>query len=378
MRIVYEYPGRGGLRRFFRAIVRLFGAILILVSLIAAMPLFFLLAALIISIVDGKSGPPLRESEMSQLAIAFVIMIVAWFFGRKLVRGRRQLVLFLRRFGFVGATEALTFAVTTVMGGSWRLITLDDHQVAPVGTGKGMRWSSILVGLIAIAIVGSALIWLFGGGLGKMMSDVVRDAPRQGNLVQTIFGAIVAAFIVALVVGLLVIVLVTFFAVVGLFSWGTYFSVRRAERSKKLEVTSVASLEKIVRTVSRRSRRVFSPRLAVVRVAMPVWQQAGLHLASVCAAVVVDVSEPTDNLLWEIATLKPRLQTRFIVVADQEHLNTMTTGPAQGLEIQQRLLHVLDGEEILAYSNDRAGRKRFARALRTRLESPLSVAIVKN
>jgi len=378
MRMVYEYPGRGGLRRFFRAIVRLFGAILILVSLIAAMPLFFLLAALIISIVDGKSGPPLRESEMSQLAIAFVIMIVAWFLGRKLVRGRRQLVLFLRRFGFVGATETLTFAVTTAMGGSWRLITLDDRQVAPVGTGKGMRWSSILLGLFAIAIIGSALNWLFGGGLGKMMSDVVRDAPRQGNLVQTIFGALVAGLVVGLVVGLMVIVLVAFFAVVGLFSWGTYFSVRRAERSKKLEVTSVASLEKIVRTVSRRSRRVFSPRLAVVRVAMPVWQQAVLQLASVCAAVVVDVSEPTDNLLWEVATLKPRLQTRFIVVADQEHLNRMTTGPTQSLELHQRLLHVLAGEEVLAYSNDRAGRKRFARALRTRLESPFSVPIVKN
>ena len=51
-----------------------------------------------------------------------------------------------------------------------------------------------------------------------MMSDVARDAPRQGNLVQTIFGAIVAGLVVGLVVGLMVIVLVAFFAVVGLFS----------------------------------------------------------------------------------------------------------------------------------------------------------------
>lgn len=54
--------------------------------------------------------------------------------GVRLVRGNRRLVLFLRRFGHSQATAALTYAATTI-GRSWRLVTLDDAQIAPIGAG---------------------------------------------------------------------------------------------------------------------------------------------------------------------------------------------------------------------------------------------------
>ncbi len=51
-----------------------------------------------------------------------------------LMRGRRGLVLFLRRFGHREVTETVTFAVSKTTGRSWRMVTLDDSAIAPVGT----------------------------------------------------------------------------------------------------------------------------------------------------------------------------------------------------------------------------------------------------
>jgi hypothetical protein len=42
-------------------------------------------------------------------------------------------VLFLRRFGYDDATGAVTFAVNRTIGSTYRLVTLDDAEVAPLG-----------------------------------------------------------------------------------------------------------------------------------------------------------------------------------------------------------------------------------------------------
>jgi hypothetical protein len=150
--------------------------------------------------------------------------------------------------------------------------------------------------------------------------------------------------------------------------WGRYVAVHRAERSKKLRIEDSLEVDTISRLLAHRSRRVFAARLAVVRVASPVWHEAVRGLASVSAAVVVDVSQATDNLVWEVAMLKRELWRRCIVVADGERFMALTEGPERAPDVDRQLLEMLSGEDVLAYSSDRQGRKRFARALRARLE----------
>ena len=48
------------------------------------------------------------------------------------LRGTRSPVLFLRRFGYRGSMQVVTFAVANTIGSSWRLVTLDDAAIAPV------------------------------------------------------------------------------------------------------------------------------------------------------------------------------------------------------------------------------------------------------
>jgi hypothetical protein len=47
-------------------------------------------------------------------------------------KGHRRSVLFLRRFGHTEATSVVTVAAATI-GGSCRLVTLDDRTIAPIG-----------------------------------------------------------------------------------------------------------------------------------------------------------------------------------------------------------------------------------------------------
>src|SRR5437868_2044349 len=132
--IVYDYPCEHRLRRFLSTLIRLLGACLLAFGLLAAVPVLFFLIIVIPSVIAGEPSGFDRDGFIGYSELA-IIMLVCLILGRWLLRGRRRLVLFLRRFGFVGATEVLTFALANAIGSSWRLITLDDRQVSAVGVG---------------------------------------------------------------------------------------------------------------------------------------------------------------------------------------------------------------------------------------------------
>jgi hypothetical protein len=67
-------------------------------------------------------------------------------------------VLFLRRFGYDDATGAVTFAVTRTIGNTWRLVTLDDAEIAPLGVATSTRGVFRAIQLISNA--GRALVEL--------------------------------------------------------------------------------------------------------------------------------------------------------------------------------------------------------------------------
>jgi len=357
--LVYEYRSRGFLRRLFKRMVHLAGSLLILVCVLTAILLVVTLLAL-----PGSRNPGRDEGNLASEAVVFVISLSL---GRWLARSGRRSVLFLRRFGFAGATEALTFAIATAMGSSWRLITLDDHQVTAMGSGGRSRWMSVSGFLVTAAIVALIIFWMFGGGLSKFVGETMAQALKQpGNLLQIVIGAIVISLLVGIFAGLIAVLIAIFFLSLTLFSWGSYMSVRRAERSKTVEILDKQSIERVTSLVLRRSRKVFGPRFVVVRVAQEVWQPAIRQLSSVCAAVIVDISEPTENLLWEIATLKPQIGSHWILVAERTRIEKMISVRNHS-GIEQKLLHLLDREDVLAYSNDSSGRRNFARSLRARL-----------
>jgi hypothetical protein len=115
---------------------------------------------------------------------------------------------------------------------------------------------------------------------------------------------------------------------------------------------------------------VFSPRLVLLRVDSSIWQQAVNGVASVADVPLVDISEPTDNLLWEIEQLNARFGPRCVFVGEYARVVQLGT-PALAEGGVRQVQRLLDGRTILAYTTDVAGTARFARALRGTLEQRL-------
>jgi hypothetical protein len=365
IKIVYAYPSGNFLKRFLRSLTRLLGALLIVAGVICATAPMIYLLAVVFTISDGKTSSRLTNpGDIRNVALGTALTVTCLWLGQKLYRGKRRLVLFLRRFGFTEATQALTYALSTAMGSSWRLVTLDDHQIAPVGIGKGGRWLTRVISVVALVIAAWGLIWVFGGGLVKA---VMGGAKRQPASFGELIGMIVGEFAAALVLGSLALLMVSFFAGIALYSLSAALSVRRAEKSKKIEIDQRQKLEPLARVATRRGQKIFSPRLIVVRVATAFWQETVRYFIGQCSAVVIDISEPSENLLWEISTLKSDANSRWILVGESKRLERMVAG--ERTPLHSRMFALLDGEEVIAYGADRGGKKRFARALRARLET---------
>lgn len=105
----------------------------------------------------------------------------------------------------------------------------------------------------------------------------------------------------------------------------------------------------------------------MVTVANAVWQQPVSSLAHNSAAVIIDISIPSDNLRWEIDTLLPAMEGRCILVG---RLDLLTKpGPDGEIVYGSALGRAVDGHDLLTYETGPAGARRFSRALRAALES---------
>ena len=142
-------------------------------------------------------------------------------------------------------------------------------------------------------------------------------------------------------------------------------SVQEAEQSKTMAVGSVAEIQQAARAIARRSRKVFGPRLVVLRVKSQVWQHAISELASLSSLPLIDISEPAEHVLWELEELTTRFGDKCVLIGHYDEVTTLAAIPTgTGSDpVRRRLAGLLEGGEVLAYTTDRQGLKRFARSL---------------
>jgi hypothetical protein len=417
VRIVLDHPQRHVARRLWRRATVLIGAVLIVAGMAAsvvAIPSSFLVLGWVLDEdveFEIQRGRNLTANEiLLAWAISTPLAVIGLKRGFWLVRRGRTFVLFLRRFGHDEAMSAVTFAVTRTIGSSWRVVTLDDAEIAPVGVVAGARrffgtvslTSTILsrtlnvllrifptaqLGLwIVVAIdLARSRIWEHASDPNAWLSVLepyfaILFTALEGRLpfdaiAPSLHGVFAAMMIVlagiVLALGTALAAAPVAWGVGVLFLFVFSFSVddvRAAERSKTRDIRTAAEVDLAVLEIGRGSRKVFGPRLVVLRVASHVWQYTVTRFAAVCAVSIVDVSEPTRHLVWEIEQLT-RAQSRRIFIGHHERvLRLDAAGNAADLDIR-RVADLLEWEEILAYTTDRAGMKRFARALRNTLLS---------
>jgi hypothetical protein len=344
-------------------------------------------------IVVGDHGiatrlPPWLGGNLGSIWTAVTTaMVLGLAVGIRLLRGDRRLVLFLRRFGHTGATHAATIATASI-GGRWRLVTLDDAQIAPVGVGTmsevvsafssgGTRFRAIWS--VAGGLIGTVLVFVVLAAIGDVLyaatkGDVSTVFDRNsGTTAASILHVLLITGAAAAALGLVGVALSAVRLVllpVTMFGVSLARAVRDAEGAKALTVPDPHGIVTARDRAKRLSRKVFSPRLIVLRVDSTIWQQAVNGVASVADVPLIDVSEPSGNVFWEIEQLAARFGPRCVFVGEYARVVHLADPVAAGPETQH-IRRVLDGCTVLAYTTDDAGTKRFARALRIMLEQSI-------
>ena len=417
VRVVLDHPRRHIIRRLWQPVSTVIGLVLLIVGIAAtfvAVPATLLVAGWLLGenvALEITSSRRLMSNDLLLIwAVAAPLAFVGVSRGLRLVRQGRTMVLVLRRFGHDEAQHAVTFAVTNTIGRSWRLVTLDDAEIAPVGvpTGTRLLFRSIRLAGSAAAGMVQVLLRVWPGALLGLWIVVGADLVRVRiweraqstqawtsvlnpylEIVTTTFDgrlpieaigptlpgifALLAVVLAGIVIGLgtaltaAPVAWAASAAFLFLFSFPAD-AVLEAERAKTREIKNEADIGMATSSVSERSRRVFGPQLVVLRVASGVWRQTVSRFASVSFVALIDVSEPTENLVWEIEELMVRARKTCVFIAQHDRALEIASGSG-ARTFDGHVASLLELDEILAYTTDRRGRRRFARALRGKLLS---------
>lgn len=389
-----------------------------LTASVAAVPASFAVLGFIVGWVQTDASDPWPDEDVPVREIVLVWAITAPLavgglkYGLRLVRRHRTLVLFLRRFGDDEAQDAVSFAVLTTIGPSWRVVTLDDAEMKPIGIPPatrrlfrigesgakyvaaaghfiGLRMFPILLwatwGVLAAAVAGPAFEFLITGTtspepwiegiepLVPIFSSALAGDPPVGAIAPTLPGVFALLCVLtyfsflAMVLTMAVLLLSFPLSTVLFFLADSAKSVREAERAKAVRAMDEREVRAAVRQIAERSRKVLGARLVILHVASAVWRVAVRELAARASVVLIDVSEPTENVLWELQELD-RVGAPSVLIGDYEQVAPLAQGELIGRDpLVERLAHVVAGREVLAYTIDPQGLRRFARALRNRL-----------
>lgn len=387
MQVLQQLPPIPLRRRIVRGFTTLAGFLLTTAGIITGSSVLFIVLIIVLTLIKGSNPSNIFKDAGLFFIIAAITSAACLFFGRKLMRGKRRLVLFLRRFGFHQASQALTFAVSSAFGRRWRLVTLDDAEIAPMGVPPGKRrlaqigrW--LFLGVLLIAVL-YALVWFFGGEpkqiINELFDNMFNKAKDRGD---NPFSAFIGAFFGTLVAGLVILAFIFSFLLIGvslsasaaLFSWNTWRQVRKAERSKALSIVEENRIAAILTEVINRTKRIFAARLTVLRVSGKFWQEVVRRLVMSADAIVVDISEPSDNLLWEIATLEENDGVTAVYVGQLHKVKELITDQSLGDgpdHVMKQLKELLKDKEVLVYESEPKGAMRkFAGNLAAYLEVP--------
>ena len=329
--------------------------------------------------------------------------------GLRLVRGARTSVLFLRRFGYTDATRAVTFAVLKTIGRTWRLVTLDDKQTEALGIPAASKWFFFgSHGLMRLVLAPFQIFRFYPLAFGIVMAVIVIDVgravlwPSPGVTIERVATPYFEVFEVLLsrrlpleavrptpaglfalfvvVMGWPLVLLPTIATAVPPWVWLAALAffvyigfsidvVRKADTARTRDVPHEAAIHQAVYDVGEASKRLLAPRLFVLRVDSNVWHETVSRFARQSSVALIDISEPSGNLLWEVEELTLRTKTPCVFIGEYDRVAPLGDDDVRSnAELSFPQLALLLGEhEVLAYTTDRAGQRRFARALRGKL-----------
>jgi elongation factor Tu len=280
--------------------------------------------------------------------------------------GRKSSVLYLRRFGLAASGGMVTSALESGMSRRYRIVTLDDSSFraleVPPWARRFSRYGGPLIALVLIA------------GFVIVIRYLRADAgPLEYLLLWPLLGlgpAFLAfnAWLLLSVIALLVL---------------HRLRVRRRARGR---IESAEQLEDRLRDCVglsswARAPAILAPQATVLSVADTMWQTTVSLLVRHVNAVLIDVSEPTSNLLWELEEVFRNGGEHVVLVGDRGKIGAWQReigSDDAGGGLARSLSALIAARPVLTYDpNDRRGARRFRRSLMSALDNVASTSVVK-
>jgi hypothetical protein len=307
------------------------------------------------AMLDWTKGRYVFSVAYGLLGIASALILpVAWI----LTAPKKATAIFLRRFRLEAVSTSMRHAVEHGIGRHVRIVTLDDRSFrsleAPAVVRKFSRWTApTVLTVFALVVVGGLVLgaWLF-----QRYSISINGLGVIGMLIVQMTIVLTAPLIAPLCLYLAT-------------QFGILLALRRRmrQRSYILVVNQghLESFENRVRILGNRWRgaTILEPQATVVEVSDELWKEAvrvGLKKADY---ILVDVSQATENLLWELEEVL-RENNHCVLFTAEEKLFANWTASPDASPTEVRALALLSGREVLGYAGSRRlDRKHYRRSL---------------
>jgi len=258
--------------------------------------------------------------------LGLIPTVACFMIGRRLRVGKRKTILYLRRFHTLDTR--LRGAITWFLDRRYRVLTLDDGKLKPAR-------------MPLVDVVGALITGVLWGGLVGLLAGITvfgfTDEPPELQVWN---------------------VLVTAIMILPGFAAGLLFSVIRiiaVLRRARLHVRERPDMQQLTKKLnllrgSGITTSYLVPRLVVASVTDELWRDAVARAAAETACVLVDVSEPSENLLWEIDYLNENSDRPVIFAANRQAFQRWhDESPDTSSSDVRRLRRRLEDRDVLVY-----------------------------
>lgn len=270
--------------------------------------------------------------------------------GLIMISPRKKLVLFLRRFGNEDINRMIRQAVRRHLGSTYRLITLDDLSFRPASSPPGPKALALGTVILTILLAGlsrQGIMWTISR---VQVAQAVETDVWKPGAIDGMEGWYFEMFLGAAVAGVNVI----YFCVIATGIAGG-ISLWLLGRRNHLKVASQRALVKVERYAKRltavwRSPRLFAPQAIVVKVADDLWKSAVESLLRRSHVALVDISVPSESILWELQSIRAVPSAGVVLLAQRDHLAAWIAKAEVADTIENKTLAAARSLPMLSYS----------------------------
>lgn len=301
-------------QRFFKKVTGIFSLFIGTLALPFAPSLaMFLVVSQLIEDPRYKLGIPWYVLLLV-VGVIFVLPLGLLCIGWCLAAGRKRLVLLLRRFERPDIAHSISRRIESRLYRRFRLLTLSD----PSFVQARRPWCLWLIPTITIGYPLLAMVLLFAIRFSVQWFHLSTAKSWEEAFVRSHDGQMEQAFIL-----LLLILPTLIFFVFGAILIQVFRLVSNRNMSQVID--SEQQLKRVIHRISGlgswfRAPLIMASRCTVIKSLDSCWQESILYLAEECDCVIVQVSEPSSNLLYEIEKIDNIAPGKLVFVGHKAEL----------------------------------------------------------